>query len=61
MRAAAARFPMPEAWPPDSATELRVGDATLKRTESGLICDCPMAREPACLHRLVTLGRPAGG
>jgi len=32
---------------------LRVGEATVARTEKGLGCDCPLGTAPVCLHRVL--------
>jgi hypothetical protein len=42
------------------ADGLRVGAATVRVTEAGPLCDCPMASAPVCLHRLVASGRAPG-
>ena len=39
---------------------VRVGAATVRVTEAGPLCDCPMASAPVCLHRLVAFGREQG-
>ncbi len=43
---------------PLSDGSVRVGAATVARSEGVLSCDCPMGDMPFCLHRLIALGVP---